>query len=590
MLVWRQVISVAFGVPAIALWAGGCSDRGGMSRIDAETQRVVSERSKAIGGGSLAPDRKFDSEVGRKDPAWTSKSIPTTNPDSSQLSYDIAAESRDVAARLDGYQAKEGQPGPGQTARHLSLTEALRLGQQSASEYLAAEEAYILSAISLLTTRHQWSPRLFNDTSFTTSGQGTNGDFQHALKIVNNLRVAKQLPFGGSVEASWLTQATEQLRDQATGRYAQSSQLALSGNIPLLRGAGEVAEESLIQAERNLIYQARSFEAFRRDFLIAIAADYFDLLQSNAEIANQEEALKNLRYIERGEQARLEAGRIAEYQRNIAANNTLSAVAALAGQKESYILQIERFKIRLGLKSSFPVELDTEVLDIPEPEVSLERAVELALTYRLDLQNQRDQLDDAKRAVVNAKNSTLPDLNATASVGIPTDPRSSSGGLRFSPNDSNYQAGITLGLPLDREVERLGVKAAAISLQAHQRDYERFRDELAVGVRQDVRNVDLARFQLILADKQVEINQRRIKETELKSDEVTTQTKVDAATALQQSQNARDRARTNLRNTILKYLRDSGQLRVAKDGAFMPLPGMEKQPEAPEPVPPAAGQ
>jgi hypothetical protein len=82
--------------------------------------------------------------------------------------------------------------------------------------------------------------------------------------------------------------------------------------------------------------------------------------------------------------------------------------------------------------------------------------------------------------------------------------------------------------------------------------------------------VDLARFQLTLADKRVEIDQRRIKETELKSDEVTTQTKVDAANALQQSQNARDRARTSLRNTILKYLRESGMEQTAPPAPEQP--------------------
>lgn len=598
MLGWHRTSPFGFGRAGVGgtghgfAWpvflSAGClcltACNSGMSRIDLETQKLMAQRSSAIGGGAVAPEARPDGDIGRKNPAWAAKTVPTTNPDGADLSYDIASESRDVAARLEGYQAKEAQLRPGETARHLSLTEALRVGQQSASEYLAAEEAYILAAISLLTTRHQWSPRLFNDTSFTVSGQGTDGSFQNALKVVNNLRVSKQLPFGGAIEASWLTQATQQLQDLATGGYVQSSQLALSGNIPLLRGAGDVAQEGLVQAERNLIYQARSFEAFRRDFLIAIAADYFGLLQSRAEIANQEEAFKNLKNIEREKAALFEAGRVSEYEKNNASNQVLTSIATLAGQKEAYILQLERFKIRLGMNSQQAIELDPAVLDIPEPEVTLEKAVEFALMYRLDLQNQRDQLDDAKRAVANAKNQTLPDLNATASVGVPTDPRRNQGGLSFSPNDSNYQAGVTLGLPLDREAERLGVRAATIALQTRQRDYERFRDELAVGVRQDVRNIDLKRFQLTLAEKAVEINQRRIKETELKADEVTTQTRVDAATQLQQSQNQRDAAKTALRNTILQYLRDSGQLRVAKDGTFQPLPGMQPIPTQAEPA------
>jgi outer membrane protein TolC len=61
----------------------------------------------------------------------------------------------------------------------------------------------------------------------------------------------------------------------------------LSGDIPLLRGAGSVAREGLIQAERDLIYQSRSFERSRRTLLVSIARDYFNLLEQQAVIQNQ---------------------------------------------------------------------------------------------------------------------------------------------------------------------------------------------------------------------------------------------------------------------------------------------------------------
>lgn len=566
----------------IALVAGvGCGR--GMSGIDAETNRLLNQRSSGLGREAFAPSRTFEASTGRAPAESRLKQPPTSSPDSAGLTYTVAAESRDVASRLEGYQKNEATPG--QTARALTLADAFRTAQKSGSEYLAAEEAYILAAIQLMTTRHLWSPRFFNDTTVGVAGSGNDGDFQHALTIVNNLRVTRRLPFGGSVEAAWVTEATEQLRAVASGGYVQSSRIVLSGNVPLLRGSGDYAQEDLIQAERNLVYQARSFEQFRRDFLIAIASDYFDLLQARAEIANQEEALNNLRNIEREKEALLKAGRIAEFERNNAANAVLSGVADFASQKESYILQLERFKIRLGMQSREAVELNETVLDIPEPEVALEAAVGLALQYRLDLQNQRDQVDDARRAVANARNQTLPDLDLTGNVTVPTNPRRGVGRLGFSPEDLSYQAGATLSLPLDRENERLALRSASIALQARERDYTRFRDETAVNVRQAVRNVDLARFQLTLAEKAVELNQRRVRETELKRDEVTTQTRLDAANQLQQSQNNRDRAKTTLRNAVLKYLRESGQLRVAKDGTFQPLPGMDKTPPPPAETP-----
>lgn len=130
-----------------------------------------------------------------------------------------------------------------------------RHGKQSqltGREYLASEEQYIFAAICLLTEQHRWSPRLFNDTSAIVSGSGNQGNFQHALDIINTLRVTQRLPFGGDVEARWVTSSVQQLREQVSDRYRQSGEIALSANVPLLRGAGLIAQEDIIQAEREL--------------------------------------------------------------------------------------------------------------------------------------------------------------------------------------------------------------------------------------------------------------------------------------------------------------------------------------------------
>lgn len=564
--------SMMLGATAwLVLSAGGCGR--GLNDIDARTRRAM-EMTSARMGEAVTPDRRFEGERGGRAARETNRQPGTTNPAAEALRYERASESRDVAGRLDGYTQQAGISGA-DGARRLDLNEVFRIAQRTAPDYLSAEEDYVLAAIRLLIERHLWGPRLFNDTSVTVGGTGVAGTFTSALNVINDLRVTQRLPYGGEVEAKWIMAATQQLQETASGGYIQSSTLVFSGNVPLLRGAGLVAQESLIQAERDLVYRAREFEDFRRRFLVEIARDYYALLEAKNRLANQENRLKLLENITVGETARYEAGRIAEFRRNIAQNNLLSARASLAGQREAFIVQIEQFKIKLGLSSTSPVELALQELDLPEPEVSLEAATAAALEFRLDLQNQRDRLDDTRRAVANARQDLLPSLNANASVSVPTDPTQNVGQLGPSPGDLTYRAGITFGLPLDREQERLRLRAATIDLQRAEREFGRFRDTVAVNVRQAVRQVDLARFQLTLAERQVEINRRRVLETELKAAEVDTQQKVDAVNELQQSENDRDRARTNLRNAVLEYLRLSGQLRVSPDGTLQRLPGMD---------------
>lgn len=568
----------------IAAMTGGCSGYG--SDVDRRVSALLTESAQAVGGGATVP-RGQAAAVSPERPgpdAWQATPA-SVNPPADAIRYDTLPESRSVEERLQRYAAALGltTEGPAATdVRRLTLTDVLRQAHQTGREYLEAEERYVLAAISLLIERHQWGPRFFNDVRVALEGQAEEGDVRSALRVVNALRATQRLPYGGEVEASLVWAATEQLRHQATGRYRQSAELVLSGTIPLLRGAGMVARDELIQAERSLIYEARTFEDFRRQYLVDISRDYFDLVESRQLIENQRQVLASLEEILRGEEARYAAGRIAEFRKNIAADDVLRARAGLAAQIEAYILALDRFKIRLGLPPDQPIDLAPDVAELPLPDVTPDQAVEHALAYRLDLQNARDQVEDAKRALANARNAMLPDLTAAGRLSVPTDPDAREGGLALDPDELAYELSATLSLPIDRRVEAAALRSASIALRQRQRACDRLRDDIIVSVRQAVRAIDLARFQLRLAERQVEINERRVREVQLKADLVDTQTKVDATNALQQARNARDRARTALRVAILEYLLRSGQLRVARDGTFQPLPGMESPSTSPD--------
>ncbi len=572
------VLTFSLGLSGFALH--GCGR--GLSRIDAKTRRLLEERTQALDGGAITPDRTFPDRVELTGQS-TTKRPATINPPAEDLPYTPADEARDLTARLQSFAEATGQGQDNPDVLKLDLPEAWRVSQRTGREFLQAEEDYILAAIALLVERHLWSPRLFNDTSAIVSGIGDDGRFNSAVRVLNELRVTQRLPYGGDVAARWVWEATEQLRQQATGEYTQASRLVFDANIPLLRGAGLVAQESLIQAERDLVYAARDFEDFRREYLVLIARDYFELVQSLAEIANQEQQLKSVRLVERAETARYEAGRIAAFRKNIASNAVLEAEGSMASLEENYILQLDRFKVRLGIDADQAVSIQPLRLDLADPDVTPEGATLAALAYRLDLQTRRDQLEDSKRAVANARNDILPDLDLTGGVTIPTDPGDRQGELGFSAGDLSYSAGITFGLPLDREIERARLRQATIGHERAERNYSQFRDEVVIAVRRAVRQIDLQRFQYRLAEEQVRINQQRVREMELKQEEVDTQTRLDADNELLDALNSRDRARTNLRNAILQYLLDTGQLRVARDGAFQPLPGM---PESAEPIQP----
>ncbi|MGH7290129.1 MAG: TolC family protein, partial [Myxococcota bacterium] len=198
--------------------------------------------------------------------------------------------------------------------------------------------------------------------------------------------------------------------------------------------------------------------------------------------------------------------------------------------------------------------------------------------YRLDLQNRRDQLDDSRRDVDNSLNQLLPELNLTGTATLATDPDVDYGGIEFDEGNINARGGITFGLPLDREIERVNVRQAQIALERAMMEYERFRDEVAVNVRAAIRNIDTAIFSLQLQEENIRVNEVRRASLEADLDRATARDRSEAIQQLNQAEDARDQAARDLQLAILGYLLETGQLRVAADGTLQMLPGMTPVP------------
>lgn len=554
-----------------ALLLAGCQN---LSSIDRKIDRAVRERSETLGGGAIATTPRADKPDIRDRRSLYNTDPRSENPGADEILFDIA-EDVDVQARLARL---ESYSVIAEDGREITLTDAWRIAQQSSREFLDAEEEYILAAIRLLIERHLWGPRFFNDTSLgynLSPVDPSGGDYRATLNVINSLRATQRLPFGGEVSAEGIVRATRQLSNAATEDYVQSSEIVLGANLPLLRGAGMIAREDLIQSERDLVYAARRFENFRREFLVSIARDYFNLVLQLNSIRNQETSLESVRLQEARTAAQVEAGRRNPFERRQFEQSVLQSENDLISERERFILAMDRFKIRLGLPVETQIRVAPVALELPEPRTSPDQAAALALRYRLDLQNRRDQYDDVRRAVLNAENQLLPELNIGGAVSFNTPRDQDEGHASFNISHTDYRANLVLSLPLDRERERLGLRSALIARQRTERNLNRFEDEIVLEARQAVRDIDRAKFSIELQELSVQSGELRLEELTIKEDEIDARDRLDAENDLLRARNNRDAAIRDLRVAILDYLLATGLMRVAPDGGFQPLAGMQ---------------
>ncbi len=554
------------------IFLGGC--QGGIESIDSRVNTLMSETAAGIGGGAVSPE--YGHSIRSRAGADLYVERPTTeNPMPESLEFIAAPPSgakEDVArvmGRLEQYSRVQGD------ALEMNLAAALAYAFKHSRDYRFAEEEFVLASLRLLIERHQWGPRFFNDTTVTASAVGDNGLFDSSLRLVNEFRVTQRLPYGGEVSARALASATEDLHQAVSGEKVQTADIILAANIPLLRGAGQTARESRIQQERNVVYAARTFERFRREFIFSIATDFLDLIVRQRSIENAERQVESLQDLAARETALFQSGRNTRFDAALAEQRTVVARDSLNNQRENDRLAVDRFKVQLGMPTEQALVLLESSLNLPTPEIDIEDVVRMAMTYRLDLQTERDRVIDRKRAVLNARNDLLPDLDLSGSVSIPTDGGKDRAGLDFAPDDTSFTAGITFGLPLDREIERLSVRTTQINYERAVRNYEEFADNLAVTARAATRDIDRALFSLDIQRTSIRIAEDRLASIKAAPGRVTPRDSSDAVDDLNRARNDYDRAYRDLQVALLRYLLESGQLRVDEDGAILPLRGME---------------
>jgi outer membrane protein TolC len=481
----------------------------------------------------------------------------------------------------------------------ITLPEAVAIATAQNREYQRQKEQLYLSALDLTGVEHDYAMQWFGTIDFTyyknretsqkhLSKQKTlpDGTERTVFSITKqqesteerlgwpselgfNQLLADGTQIGVSIAMDWGRFLTGDPRESLT------SVLAATATKPLLRGAGKkIAFERLTQAQRNVLYQVRSFNRYRKTFVVSIVNDYCRVLQRLDEVKN---AVSN--YERRGQskerlQMEAEAGRRNRFEVDQAVQDWLRARDNLVSTRERYQQTLDEFKITLAVPVDSNVYLDPNALQqlrevgIIEVPYSSAEAVDTALLCRLDLANSADNVDDAIRKVMVAEDNLGAELNLVASTDVHSTGQTRVGRLPFHLGD--YTLGLQADLPLDRLAERNAYRESLITLTQAQRQFDIDRDNIALDVRQAYRQLSETAERYKIQKNSLDLAEKRVESTTMLIEEgrVSTRDLLEAQDALLEAQNNLTAALVDHIVAKLSFYRDIGVLQVKPDGMW----------------------
>ncbi len=543
----RLWLGLSFGLMGAVVLAG-CSSKQYAKRADNETYRIIAKKEAAIFGRTN--DFTIDTKYSAIDP------------------YELKAQ-QIISERLEAGD------------KLLTLPDALEVAVQNSREYQFNKEQLYLTALTLSGRRYEFGPQFIAGATGTLSRDNA-ANLQGSVD--SSVGADQLLRTGGRLTAS-LANGLSRYFTGAPQKEAISV-VSLDFVQPLLRGAwAKVAAENLTQAERNVVYELRTFSHFQKTFAVNIVSSYYRILREKDTVRNQYSNYLRLKAsAERS--AALAKDRLSPTQADQARQSELQARRNYISAVKRYQDVVNDFKITLGLHVGMELKFDDKALDdirdaglIPL-QFDQVFGYQIAVTNQLEVLNSIDQFEDTQRKVRVAASQLKPGLNFFARADL--DSEGPIDYAKFEIDKVRVQTGLNLDLPIDRLVQRNNYRAALVGFEREIRALSLDLDDLRRDISEALRNLDQLSQSYEVQKVELRLAERRVEREELLLQAGRSQIR-----DLLEAQDARIRSQNGVTQTLVDYhiarlnlLLRIGVLKTDADRfwiAEQPLPGHADQ-------------
>ena len=287
-----------------------------------------------------------------------------------------------------------------------------------------------LAEISIAQAKEKFMPQL----SFSFNRRDTNSASYSWLDAAGNVttlyygssaRLIQELPTGGNFSISLDTYKNDSNRNFQTINPRFGSTLQFNFTQPLLRNFGfNISRHQILLAKNNKDISDYNLKKTLQDLIYTVEEAYWNLVYSIENLKVRQQSLKLAREL-------LEKNRRSVAIGTMAPMDVLTAEADVA-TREADILEAEaqvknnedRLKTILNLVAENKEREWARLIPKDKPtfkkkEISLEKALAIALANRPDLKALQIDLKNKQLTVNYTKNQLLPELNLTASYWSP---------------------------------------------------------------------------------------------------------------------------------------------------------------------------
>lgn len=317
-------------------------------------------------------------------------------------------------------------------------------------------------------------------------------------------------PLGTTVTFDW--QRREPL-GSGTGNPAEATSLTI--RQPLLRGGGLDVNLAPVRIARLQDRINRlGLEAAVADTVTSTIFAYRALAGAQEQVRLAELSLERARALLETNRALIEAGRMA-------AADIVQTESAVANLEVAFLqAQQERTSAQLALLQLLALDPRTNVvaaseIDAERTAIDLGRAIELALAARVDVLGQKNAVEQARHALLIARNARLWDVSLFGAV----TQRNGLGGFVDGFDDlTDHQVGLRVEIPIGDVAARQRVIRARTNVQIAELRYKELNQAVETQVRDAVqqveirwRQVEAARRARVLAASALELQQEKLR-------------------------------------------------------------------------------